>query len=67
MQIAVKELATAVITQSFKDLKRRSARTSAMEFINSRDLEFWTSILNINPDMLREKAKTIPLSKKQVS
>jgi hypothetical protein len=60
MQLAIKQLAVAVIRQAFWDLERHSLRASAMEFINSRDFEFWTSILNINADMLREKARTIP-------
>lgn len=60
MQIAIKELAVAVVKQAFHDLRNRSTRTAAMRFINSKDLEFWTSILHINPNALREKAKTIP-------
>lgn len=60
MQIAIKELAVAVIRQAFWDLERHSLRGPAMEFINSRDFEFWTSILHINPNELREKARTIP-------
>ena len=65
MQLATKQLAVAVIQQAFWDLERRSLRVPAMEFINSRDLEFWTSILNINADMLREKAKFIYKSKEK--
>lgn len=60
MQLATKQLAVAVIQQAFWDLERHSLRVPAMEFINSRDLEFWTSILHINPNALREKARTIP-------
>ena len=60
MQLATKQLAVAVIQQAFWDLERHSLRVPAMEFINSRDFEFWTSILHINPNALREKARTIP-------
>ena len=60
MQLATKQLAVAVIQQAFWDLERHSLRVPAMKFINSRDFEFWTSILHINPNALREKARTIP-------
>jgi len=65
MQIAIKELAAAVVEQAFHDLRNRSTRTAAMRFINSKDFEFWTGILQVSPDMLREKATTIPVKQQR--
>ncbi len=54
----IQRLSVAVIRQAFLDLSSRNdqLRIPAKKFINSQDFEFWTAILNLDPDMLREKA-----------
>lgn len=62
----IQKLSVAVIRQAFLDLSSRNnqLRISAKKFINSQDFEFWTAILNLDPDMLREKAIIIEKKKK---
>lgn len=58
----IQRLSVAVIRQAFLDLSSRNnqLRISAEKFINSQDFEFWTAILNLDPDALREKTiKTV--------
>ena len=56
-----KELAGAVIRQAIMDLNSpySNERWAARRFFESQDLDFWAGFLEIDPDLIRERAEKL--------
>lgn len=64
---ALKDLAVQVIRQAVKDvIKGGKTAIKAQQFLDSKDLEPWAGILNIDPDAIRyNTAKSVKKRKER--